>query len=99
MEQNFRTLNIFLTLSLVLFIAPLILIHYKIVNVPEDLEMPIFLIALLFGLLYHLFLGILASKKNRNVIKWVGLSIIFSPIGLIVSYPLMLAAKPIEEKG
>ena len=99
MEQNFRTLNILLTVSLVLFIVPLILIPYKIVNVPENLEMPIFLIASLFGLLYLVFLGILASKKNRSVIKWVGLTIIFSPIGHIVSYPLMLAAKPIEKKG
>ena len=99
MGQTFRTLNILLTVSLVLFIAPLILIHYKIVNVPENLEMPILLIALIFWLLYHVCLGILASKKNRNVIKWVGLSMIFTPIGLIVSYPLMLAAKPIEKKG
>jgi len=99
MEQDSRTLNILLTVSLVLSIVPLILMHYKIVNVPENLEMLIFLIALLFWLLYHVFLGILASKKNRNVFKWVGLSMIFSPIGILVSYPLMLAAKRIEKKG
>ena len=98
MEQDFRTLKILLTVSLVLSIGPLILIYFKIVNVPENLEMPIFLIALIFWLLYHVFLGILASKKNLSVIKWVGLSSIFSPIGQIVSYPLMLIAKPIDKK-
>jgi hypothetical protein len=98
MEQNLRTLNILLTVSLVPFIVPLILIRYKIVNVPENLEIPIILIAMLFGLLYCVFLGILASKKNRSVIKWVGLTIVFSPFGHIVSYPLMLAAKSMEKK-
>jgi len=49
------------------------------------------------GILYHVFLGILASKKNRSVIKWVGLSVFFAPLGLIISYPLMLWAKPLPK--
>ena len=97
MKQNFKTLNILLSLSLVLFIAPLILVPYKIISVPGSMETPVILIAILFGLLYYVFLGMLAAKKNRSVIKWVGLSIIFSPLGHIVSYPLMLTAKSIEK--
>ena len=99
MEQNFRRLNILLTISLFLFIVPFLLIPYEIVAVPENVKMPIFLIAVLSGLLYYVFLGILASKKNRSVIKWVGLTIIFSPFGYIISYSLILTAKPLEKKG
>ncbi len=95
MENNFRTLNILLTLSLVFFLAPIILVSYKLLPVSEGLETPVILAAMMFGLLYYVFLGILASKKNRSVIKWVGLSIIFSPIGHIVSFPLILKAKPL----
>lgn len=93
---NYRTLNILLTLSLLLFIAPFILIPFGIISVPESTQIPIILTALLFGLIYYVFLGMLAAKKNRSVIKWVGLSFIFSPVGYIVSYPLILIAKPIE---
>lgn len=97
MENQFKTLNILLTISLVLFIVPLILIPYKIISVPENMENPIILVAILFGFLYYVFLGMLASKKNRSVIKWVGLSLILSPFGTVVSYPLMLFAKPLEK--
>ncbi len=98
MESNFKNLNIMLTVCLALFILPWVLIPYKVVRVPENMSMPILMVALLFGLLYYVVLGILASKKNRSVIKWVGLSIIVSPIGHIVSYPLMLSAKPLQKK-
>ena len=95
MEGHFKTLNILLTISLVLFIVPLILIPYKIISVPENIEIPMIIVAILFGFLYYVFLGMLASKKNRSVIKWVGLSLIFSPFGTVVSYPLILFAKPL----
>jgi hypothetical protein len=97
MEQNFSKLNIMLSMCLVLFILPWILISYKVINVPEAMSMPILIVGLLFGFLYYVVLGILASKKNRSVIKWVGLSIIVSPIGHIVSFPLMLFAKPLPK--
>lgn len=47
---------------------------------------------------YLIFLGRLASKKNRSVIIWVGLTIIFSPLSYIVSYPLLLTAKVLPKK-
>jgi len=97
MESQFKTLNILLTISLVLFIVPLILIPYKVMPVPENMENPIIVVAIIFGFLYHVFLGMLASKKNRSVIKWVAISIILSPFGTVVSYPLMLFAKPLEK--
>ena len=96
MEHDFKTLNILLTSSLVLFIVPVILVAYKLVPVSEGFKTPIILAAMMFGLLYYVFLGMLASKKNRSVIKWIGLSIIFSPLGHIISFPLMLKAKPLE---
>jgi hypothetical protein len=98
MESGFKNLHIILTGCLILFIAPWILISYEIILVSENMKMPIFSISILFGLLYYVVLGILASKKNRSVIKWVGLSIIFSPIGHVVSYPLMLNADTLPKK-
>ena len=62
------------------------------------MKMPILSIGILFGILYYVVLGIMASKKNRSVIKWVGLSVIFSPIGHLVSYPLMLNADSLPKK-
>jgi hypothetical protein len=97
MEQNFSKLNIMLSMCLVLFILPWILISYKVINVPEAMSMPILIVGLLFGFLYYVVLGILASKKNRRVIKWVGLSIIVSPIGHIVSFPLIFFTKPLPK--
>jgi len=97
METTYKKLNIMLTLCLVLFILPWVLIPYKIIAVQENLSMPILIVALVFGFLYYVILGILASRKNRSVIKWVGISMIFSPVGHIVSYPLMLQAKPLPK--
>ena len=97
MEQNFSKLNAMLSICLVLFILPWVLIPYKVINVPESMSMPILMVGLLFGFLYYVVLGILASKKNRSVIKWVGLSIIISPIGHIISFPLMLSAKSLPK--
>jgi hypothetical protein len=97
MKSNYKTLNILLTICLVLFIIPWVAIPFKLIPVSDVLSMPILIAALAFGLLYYVFLGMLASKKNRSVIKWVGLSIIFSPIGHIVSYPLMLTVKTLPE--
>jgi len=98
MNSSFKNLHIMLTGCLILFIAPWVLIPYKIILVPENMKMPILSIGILFGILYYVVLGILASKKNRSVIKWVGLSIIFSPIGHIVSYPLMLNADSLPKR-
>ncbi|MBT5150851.1 MAG: hypothetical protein HOM43_00570 [Flavobacteriales bacterium] len=97
MEQDYKRLTIMLGACLGLFILPLILIAYEIIAVPENMVLPIMAISILFGILYYVVLGILASKKNRSVIKWVGISIIFSPFGHIVSFPLMLLAKPLPK--
>jgi quinol-cytochrome oxidoreductase complex cytochrome b subunit len=97
LEQNFKKLNIMLAVCLALFVLPWILIPYKVIYVPESMSMPILMVALIFGILYCVVLGILASKKNRSVFKWVVLSIIFLPIGFIVSFLLMLSAKPLPK--
>jgi len=98
-KSNYRNLNIMLTACLAFFILPWILIPYEIISVPESLHMPVLMVAMLFGFLYYIILGVLASKKNRSVIKWVGLTIIFSPIGHIVSYPLMLSSEKLPKIG
>ena len=97
LDQNFTKLNILLAVCLALFVLPWVLIPYKVINVPESMSMPILMVALIFGFLYCVVLGILASKKNRSVIKWVLLSIIFLPIGFVVSFLLMISAKPLPK--
>jgi len=110
MRQNFKVLNILLTLSL----ASFILCTFYILSLPlphieitdgdwlNSLMTGGVIVALVLwvisGILYHVFLGILVSKKNRSVIKWVGLSVFFAPLGLIISYPLMLWAKPLPKE-
>ena len=96
-QQSFGLLNILLTLSIILFIVPMILVPYNMISVSEEVKPTIYLVSIFFGLLYYVFLGILASKKNRSVIKWVGLSIIFSPLGHLVSYPLMLCSGTVNK--
>jgi hypothetical protein len=98
-NDNYTNLNVWLTITLVLFIAPWVLIPYKIISVPDSIVTPVLLAALLSGLIYYVILGLLVSKKNRSVIKWVGLSFIFSPVGHIVSYVLILKAEPIQRVG
>ena len=99
MKSNYRNLNIMLTVCLAFFILPWVLIPYEIISVPESLSMPILGVALLFGFLYYVVLGILASKKNRSVITWVGLTVISSPFGHIISYPLMLSSEKLPKIG
>ena len=95
MVSDFMNLNIMLTASWAGLILPWILILCGVIPVTESNSMCIYMMTILFGLLYYVVLGVLASRKNRSVIKWVGLSIIFSPIAYIVSYPLILAARPL----
>ena len=91
MEPDIRKLNIQLALCLAFFILSLVLVLL--------FGAPMFLASALFGLLYYVVLGKLASIKNRSVITWVGLSFIFSPIGFLISFPLMLLAKPLPRDG
>ena len=98
MEQDFNKLNIILSFCWVLFVLPLTPLFFKEIYLSENLSMVLLLVSMLFGFLYYVALGITASKKNRSVIKWVGLSIIFAPFGTIFSFPLMLSAKPLPRK-
>ena len=98
MNSSYKNLYIMLAACLIIFITPWVLIPYEVILVPKNIKMPILALGIFFGILYYVVLGILASKKNRSVIKWVGLSIIFSPIGHIVSFPLMLNADSLPKK-
>ena len=95
MVPDFRNLNIMLTACLTGLLLPWILILSGVIPVTESNSMSTYMTTILFGLSYYVVLGVLASRKNRSVIKWVGLSIIFSPIAFIVSYPLILLARPL----
>jgi hypothetical protein len=77
------------------FVIPILLLVTQVVPVPgngdSDVLFMSMMLAMLFSfLLYYVFLGILASKNNKSVIVWVGLGILASLIGFIVSFFLML---------
>ena len=61
-----------------------------------EMEAPTLLIApigftfFLSGMTFLVSLGLLASRTGRSVVVWVGLTIIGGPIGVLVSFILML---------
>ena len=98
MNQDFKTLNILLTVFLIIFITPWVLVPYRIISVPESMVNPVLGIAVVCGGLFYFVLARLASKKHRSVIKWVGLPIIFTLFGgPVVAYIMMLIVKPLEK--
>ena len=95
MKNKFKNLHIALTISFLMFIIPITGLVARIIK-PEN---TIFVLLMIAGLIiFYIILGILAVKKNRSAISWVGLSIITSPIGPIVSYFIMLKSDALEPK-
>ncbi len=96
MKNNFKKLHIALTISFLMFVLPVTGLITKIIK-PEN---TIFMLLMILGIiLFYIILGVLAVKKNRSAISWVGLSIITSPIGPIVSYFIMLNSDALEPKN
>ena len=59
----------------------------------ESLVVGILVIAFaVAGWAYLMALAILASRTGRSGILWAGLAFITSPIGVVVSYPMMIGA-------
>ncbi len=89
---------LFLKLSLMVFLSLFIFLISYFASLEKG-QMPILLngtagliLSLLMpisGFLYYISLGILAHKNNKSFIVWVGLSMLTSPIGFIVSFLLM----------
>ncbi|MEW8624169.1 MAG: hypothetical protein AB2551_00280 [Candidatus Thiodiazotropha sp.] len=93
-NKSYTSLNIALTISFLIYAVPLVALIAQWIS-PESLA-PSF--AIIGGAIsYYIVLGVLAVKKGRSAIKWVGLSILTSPFGLIFSYFMMLNAKSVEK--
>ena len=92
MEQEFKKLHMALTISFLLFVLPMVVWLAVFMH-------PFLAIMSLVGILaFYIILGILAARKNRCVVCWVGLSFLTSPIGPIVAYFMMLKADTLEPK-
>lgn len=55
---------------------------------PSGVVVLMFLAGLVFGVAYFFALGVYVAKLGRSAILWGGLSFIFLPIGMWVSYLL-----------
>lgn len=104
MNEEIKKLHKWLTVCWIVIISPVLLIFIPGGDIGLDFrdggpEVAIpFLLWLLAALFYHVFLGKLASRKNRSVITWVGGSLLLTPISYLFLYPMMLNAKPLPKK-
>ena len=95
MNKDFKKLNIALTISFLVFVVPMVGLIARVIE--PDNALPGLLMVIGF-LAFYIILGIMAVKKKRSVVYWVGLSVITSPIGPIVAYFMMLNADTIKLK-
>ena len=95
MNKDFKKLNIALTISFLLFVVPMVGLIARVIKPDNMLPGLLMVIGILA---FYIILGILAVKKKRSVVYWVGLSVITSPIGPIVAYFMMLNADVLEPK-
>lgn len=74
-----------------LIAAPVLFIVLAIAqpSVSGGVLVALWLITAISGLLYYVFLGVLASKNHRNVFAWVFLTLVTSPIGFIAGFLMM----------
>lgn len=89
--QNFLSLHIALTICFLSLTAPVVGLVENYLS-PEN---PIYIYIMFAGAIsYYIVLGVLAAKKKRSVVLWVGLTFLGTPFGFLVSYIMMLFAKP-----
>jgi hypothetical protein len=86
----------FLLATFLGFAIPILLLITRVIPVGEGGNLShtakfVTLVMVFSALLYYVFLGILATKNNKSVVVWVGLSVLTSPIGPFFSFFLMLS--------